>query len=138
MVKDIDPKTAWGMLQSDPLAVLLDVRSKVEFDYVGHPLNAVHVAWQDYPGWQADPQFVDKVRERLREQAGVRDPARDVTVLAMCRSGARSRAAATVLAEAGFERVYNVTEGFEGDRDADRHRGKLGGWRFHGLPWEQT
>jgi rhodanese-related sulfurtransferase len=47
-------------------------------------------------------------------------------------------AAARALAAAGFTRLYNVAEGFEGDRDADSHRGALGGWRYHGLPWEQT
>jgi rhodanese-related sulfurtransferase len=137
MIREITPREAWELLQSDKSAVVLDVRSKVEFDYVGHPVGAVHVPWQEFPAWQADPQFVDKVRRRLAER-GAADPAKDLTVLSLCRSGSRSRAAAQALAAAGFARVYNVAQGFEGDRDQDGHRGTQGGWRFHGLPWEQT
>ena len=137
MVEEITPREAWGMLQSNPRAVVLDVRSKVEFDYVGHPVGAVHVPWQEFPGWQADPQFVDKVRRKLADR-GTTSPDRELTVLSLCRSGSRSRAAAQALAAAGFAHVYNVAQGFEGDRDPDGHRGTVGGWRFHGLPWEQT
>jgi len=136
-VKEITPGEAWEMLQASPRAVVLDVRSKVEFDYVGHPVGAVHVPWQEFPTWQADPQFVDKARRKLAER-GTASPEKDLAVLSLCRSGSRSRAAAQALAAAGFERVYNVAQGFEGDRDQDGHRGMIGGWRFHGLPWEQT
>ncbi len=38
----------------------------------------------------------------------------------------------------GFRRVYNVLHGFEGDLDEHHQRGRLNGWRFDGLPWEQT
>jgi rhodanese-related sulfurtransferase len=138
MIREITPGEAWEMLQSDPRTVVLDVRSKVEFDYVGHPVGAVHVAWQEFPGWQPDPQFVDKARQRLSGLRGAAKPETELTVLSLCRSGARSRAAAQVLADAGFQRVYNIAQGFEGDRDEQGHRGTLGGWRFHGLPWEQT
>ena len=96
-----------------------------------------YVPWQDYPDWRADPDFVAKVAQKL-ETMRPDSPPQDVPVLAICRSGARSMAAARVLAEAGFGQVYNIREGFEGDRDADRHRGTVNGWRFHGLPWEQT
>jgi hypothetical protein len=33
--------------------------------------------------------------------------------------------------------AYNILEGFEGDPDAAGQRNRLGGWRFHGLPWRQ-
>jgi rhodanese-related sulfurtransferase len=138
MVEEITPAQAWEMLQSDPDAVVLDVRSRVEFDYVGHPVGAVHVPWQEFPAWQADPQFVDKVRRKLAEQRGSTNPEQDQLILALCRSGSRSRAAARALEDAGFARVYNIAQGFEGDRDQNGHRGTVGGWRFHGLPWEQT
>jgi rhodanese-related sulfurtransferase len=138
MIKEITPREAFELLQSDRSAVVLDVRSKVEFDYVGHPTGAVHVPWQEFPGWGVDPEFVEKTRRKLAEQRGAASPERDLTVLSLCRSGSRSRAAARALADAGFQRVYNVAQGFEGDRDQDGHRGTQGGWRFHGLPWEQT
>ena len=55
----------------------------------------------------------------------------------LCRSGVRSIAAAKRATELGIE-AYNILEGFEGNPDADGHRGQAGGWRFRGLPWKQN
>jgi rhodanese-related sulfurtransferase len=129
------PPEAWKILNEESGAILLDVRSKVEYDYVGHPPGAVHVAWKEYPDWKQNPGFVNDVRAALNERGGD-DPSRPI--LAICRSGARSLAAAKALANAGYQRLYNVEEGFEGDKDGNAHRGTINGWRFHGLPWEQT
>lgn len=137
MVEDIGPKAAWKILESDANAVLLDVRSKVEFDYVGHPPGALNIPWKEAPDWKVDPRFVEKVRAALAQRGSSR-PEGESNILAMCRSGARSRAAAEALAAAGFVHVTNIAEGFEGDLDEQRHRGNRNGWRFHGLPWEQT
>ena len=137
MVAELNPKQAWEILRQRPDALLLDVRSRVEFDYVGHPLGAVHVPWQEYPDWRADPDFVAKVARSLETLRPGSAPD-EVPLLAMCRSGKRSAAAARALEAAGYRHVYNIMEGFEGDRDAERHRGTINGWRFHGLPWEQT
>lgn len=137
MVAELDPKQAWEILRQRPEAVLLDVRSRMEFDYVGHPVGAVHVPWQEYPAWRVDPEFVARVAAHLQVlRPGVAPE--EVPLLAMCRSGNRSAAAALALEQAGYRHVYNILEGFEGDRDADRHRGTVNGWRFYGLPWEQT
>lgn len=132
MVAEVNPKQAWNILREKPTAILLDVRSKVEFDYVGHPVDAVHVPLQEAPDWQTDPDFVQKVIERLGEAS------RDVTILTICRSGKRSMLAARLLEAQGYTHTANITEGFEGDLDENRHRGNVNGWRFHGLPWEQT
>jgi rhodanese-related sulfurtransferase len=135
VINRVTPPTAFGILESDPDAVLIDVRSKVEFDYVGHPRGALHVMWKDYPDWRENPQFVAQVRAALAAHGGDRA---DRPLLAICRSGARSLAAAKALAAAGYTKLYNVEEGFEGDKDAAGHRCTVGGWRFHGLPWDQT
>lgn len=132
MVAEVNPKQAWKMLQDNPNAILLDVRSKVEFDYVGHPVGAVHVPLQEFPDWQTDPDFSQKVIELLGTAS------RDVTVLTICRSGKRSMLAAQLLEAQGYKDTVNIAEGFEGDPDENRHRGNVNGWRFHGLPWEQT
>ena len=132
MVAEVNPKQAWKILQENPNAILLDVRSKVEFDYVGHPVGAVHVPLQEFPDWQTDPDFSQKVIELLGTAS------RDVTVLTICRSGKRSMLAAQLLEEQGYKHTVNITEGFEGNPDENRHRGNVNGWRFHGLPWEQT
>ena len=132
MVAEVNPKQAWDILREKPTAILLDVRSKVEFDYVGHPVDAVHVPLQEAPDWQTDPDFVQKVIERLGESS------RDITILTICRSGKRSMLAAQLLEAQGYKHTANIAEGFEGDLDENRHRGNVNGWRFHGLPWEQT
>ena len=111
MVSEVNPKQAWKMLQDDPDAVLLDVRSKVEFDYVGHPIGAVHVPIQEAPDWQTDPEFTQKVIEQLGEAS------KDVTVLTLCRSGKRSMLAAQLLELQGYRDTVNIAEGFEGDPD---------------------
>lgn len=132
MVTEVNPKQAWKMLQETPDSILLDVRSKVEFDYVGHPVGAVHVPIQEAPDWQTDPDFAGKVIEQLGEAS------KDVKILTLCRSGKRSMLAATLLEEKGYKDTVNIAEGFEGDLDENRHRGNMNGWRYHGLPWEQT
>ena len=132
MVAEVNPKQAWKILQENPDAILLDVRSKVEFDYVGHPVGAVHVPLQEFPDWQTDPDFSQKVIELLGTAS------RNVTVLTLCRSGKRSMLAAQLLEAQGYKDTVNIAEGFEGDPDENRHRGNVNGWRYHGLPWEQT
>jgi len=134
-IKRVTPPEAWRILNGDTQAVLLDVRSKVEYDYVGHPAGALNVMWKDYPGWKENPNFVAEVKAALAARGG--DSAQR-PLLAICRSGARSLAAAKALAAAGYTNLSNVEEGFEGDKDAHGHRCTVSGWRYHQLPWEQT
>lgn len=126
----MDPKQAWEFMSEHPDAVLVDVRTTVEFSHVGHPVGAVHIAWKEAPDWRDNPVFVDEVARHV--------PDRTRPVLLLCRSGQRSLAAARALAAAGYRTPINVEEGFEGPLAANKHRGTLGGWRFHGLPWEQS
>jgi rhodanese-related sulfurtransferase len=124
------PRQAHDYLEQTPDALFIDCRSEAEFFFVGHPRGAVHVSWNDGPDWELNPHFVGEVR-RLAGHA------HDRPVVLICRSGKRSAEAGLALEAAGFERVYNVTHGFEGDLDENHHRGSLNGWRFDGLPWEQ-
>ena len=134
-IRRLTPPEAAELLRLDDNALLIDVRSKVEFDYVGHPVGAVNIIWKDYPDWGENPAFVDEVKAAL-EASGGDDSNR--AILAICRSGARSMAAAEKLVEAGYGNLTKVEEGFEGDKDDAGHRGLVSGWKFHGLPWEQT
>lgn len=136
-VKELNPPEAWEILESDPDAILIDVRTSMEFEYVGHPLNSVNIPWMEAPDWQVDTGFVNKVRELLSHRPISKDT-EEVPILAICRSGKRSEAAAKALRAEGFRNVYNVTEGFEGDRDGEKHRSRINGWRYHNLPWEQS
>ncbi len=138
MIPEVTPTVAWNILESEQDVVLIDVRSKMEYDYVGHPTRAINIPWQEPPSWQIEPEFVEKVCEQLKELNPNKDKLEDLTLLTICRSGSRSAAAGEVLIDSGFKKVFNVVEGFEGDLDADQHRGTINGWRNHKLPWQQT
>lgn len=129
-MKHLTPRETWEYLRQHPDALFVDVRMEVEYLYVGHPPGVVHVAWYEYPDMQPDPQrFVQQVRRE-----GGRD---ERPVVLICRSGKRTVDAGQALEAAGFAEVVNVLHGFEGDLDAEFKRGRLNGWRFDGLPWEQ-
>ena len=130
MIENLNPRQAWDLLQQNTKAVLLDVRTKVEHAFVGHPIGAVHVAWKEAPDWQVNAKFVSEVEKIV--------PDKSVSVLLLCRSGQRSLDAAKALEDAGFLRLINIVDGFEGSLDQQNHRGNLGGWRFNGLPWAQS
>ena len=133
---DISPKQAWDMLAQDKAAVLVDVRTRPEWSFVGIPdlsnlgKQVILLSWQVYPEMKIDADFVAKLQSQLPGGP-------DAPVLFLCRSGARSRSAAQALTAAGYARCYNVSEGFEGDKDASSHRAQRGGWKFASLPWVQ-
>ncbi|MDB5739351.1 MAG: Rhodanese domain protein [Alphaproteobacteria bacterium] len=133
---DISATEAWKQLESDPKAQLVDVRTMAEWNFVGLPdLGAVGrkvhcVEWQSFPTGAQNPGFVGEASAALGAD-------KSVPVLLICRSGARSRAAAIALTRAGFEKALNVAGGFEGDGDGDGHRGNVNGWKAANLPWRQ-
>jgi rhodanese-related sulfurtransferase len=133
---DLSPIAAYDLLQSTPHSMLVDIRSAMEYLFVGHPVGAVHIAWIDEPDWDINPHFANEIEQLLTSRFKEMPP-KEAQVILICRSGKRSRDAANVLLEAGFQHVMHIDEGFEGERDDQHHRGTLGGWRFHGLPWEQ-
>ena len=130
MIENLSPQEAWGLLQQSSDAVLIDVRTKIEHSFIGHPLNAINVAWKEAPDWQINTQFVTDIKKLV--------PTKNTPVLLLCRSGQRSLDAAKTLEEAGFTRLINILDGFEGPLDQNNHRGNLGGWRFNNLPWIQS
>lgn len=123
---DISPALAFQWWQSGQ-AVLIDVRTDAEREWVGFVPGAVALAWKQWPGMVMNPVFDQAL------QAAVPTGKK---ALMLCRSGVRSIAAARCAAELGIE-AYNILEGFEGDADTQGHRGMLGGWRRRGLPWKQ-
>ena len=131
---DLTPTETWATLAADPRAVLVDVRTRAEWTYVGLPdlssidRDVVTIEWLTYPEGAVNRHFVDDLVE-----AGIQ---RDQPVLFLCRSGVRSVAAAEVASAAGWTRAYNVLEGFEGPHDSRHHR-TVAGWKVAGLPWVQ-
>ena len=132
---DISAEVAWERLKSDPKAQLVDVRTMAEWNFVGLPdLSSLSrkthcVEWQSFPTGARNPGFVSEASQVLADKTA--------PVLLLCRSGARSRAAAIALTQAGFTQAFNIAGGFEGDMDGEGHRGTSEGWKAANLPWRQ-
>lgn len=136
---DLDVQKAWDLLANNPKAQLIDVRTVAEWNFVGTPdLSSlgrpiIRIEWQSYPSMQPNPNFVADAVEKLNE-AGA-EPS--TPVLFLCRTGARSRAAAMAMTRAGYGGTWNIANGFEGEIDPQGHRGAVNGWKATGLPWRQ-
>jgi rhodanese-related sulfurtransferase len=134
-VEDISPADSYEALKSEPDAILVDVRTDAEWNFVGIPdlseagKQPVLIPWQLYPSMQVNGAFVEHLR-----RAGATPLSR---LYFLCRSGARSLAAAQAAQAAGFPHSFNVADGFEGPTDAEGHRGTMAGWKASGLPWRQ-
>ncbi len=133
----ITPQQAMKLMEDDPRTVLVDIRSSMEYLFVGHPVGAVHVPWIDEPDWTVNPHFVTDIRKLMLGGAICIMDEGCAPVILICRSGKRSLEAGKALLNASFHRVFHVDEGFEGELDEHHHRSSVGGWRYHGLPWEQ-
>jgi len=133
---DISAKSAWQILEKDPTARLIDVRTTAEWSYVGGPElksaghTVLQIEWQQFPAMAVAPDFVARVQQATTGTSG--------PLLFLCRSGARSAAAARAVTAAGRDRCFNVADGFEGPLDSQRHRGAAKGWKASGLPWVQS
>lgn len=123
----LTPVETWTLLQDDPRAKLVDIRSREELTLVGRIPGAVEVEMKRFPAWIDNEDFLPKLRERLSP---------DDLVLLICRSGKRSHKAAEWLTREGFPNCFNVVEGFEGDRSEHSQR-VINGWKVAGLPWTQ-
>lgn len=138
-IEDVPATETWARLKADAETVLIDVRTRAEWTFVGLPdlatlkKRALTVEWQTFPDNRVDPEFVEKL-SGLLDGAGVK---KNAELFFICRSGARSRQAAAAMADAGYERCRNVEDGFEGPLDPTQKRGQVAGWKAAGLPWRQ-
>lgn len=123
----LTPREAFEIWQLAPGAKLVDVRTRAEWDWVGRIPGAEEIEWMSYPNNQANTHFLAQLKQQV-------DP--EALVMFICRSGARSDKATSLASQAGYTEAYNVLEGFEGEKDASGQRGKTGGWRHAGLPWQ--
>lgn len=123
----VPPHLAWALFTQGE-AVLVDVRTAEERKFVGHVPGSQHVPWATGTALTRNPRFVRELEAKVGKEGNV---------LLLCRSGKRSALAAQAAAQAGFTRVFNVLEGFEGELNAQQHRGTEDGWRLRGLPWVQ-
>ena len=123
----LTPQEAYDIWRLAPGARLVDVRTRAEWEWVGRIPDAQEIEWVSYPGNQPNANFLAQLKQQV-------DP--EALVMFICRSGARSHRAACLASQSGYNECYNVLEGFEGDKDAREQRGKVGGWRHAGLPWQ--
>ena len=137
---DVTAEEAWSTLSRESKAVLVDVRTTAEWNYVGLPdLTTIgkpllRVEWQSFPSGEVNPKFAETLDVELKKGGA----SRDVPVFFICRSGARSASAAMAMTAIGYTHCYNVADGFEGRRDEGGHRGTVEGWKAADLPWVQT
>ena len=133
---EISPKAAWKLLQEDPAAVLVDVRTPPEWAFSGEAnlgsigKETLRISWKLFPAYTVNEYFTASLKE-----AGI---ASDAPLLFLCRTGGRSLDAACAATAQGFTRCYNVTDGFEGAANENRQRGMISGWKASGLPWSQS
>jgi len=142
LVGEVNPDVVWQILEGDPSAMLIDVRTRAEWGFVGVPdlvevgHTTTFVEWAVFPDMSANPQFVAEVMEAIGDNI-------PSMLLFICRSGVRSLRAATAIAD-HFATVgvsaecLNVAEGFEGDLDPKGRRGGHNGWKARGLAWRQS
>jgi rhodanese-related sulfurtransferase len=125
----VTPEEAYALANGLPNARFIDVRTRPEWDFVGHIPHSTLIEWTSYPAGARNAAFLDELKALV--------PDSDTPLVFLCRSGQRSDSAARAAATAGYRRAFNMLEGFEGPRDSEGHRGTLGGWRKAGLPWVQ-
>lgn len=132
---DIISREAWEILESNPDAYLIDVRTDAEWNFVGVcdlssiGKQALMVSWQRYPDMAVDQNFTDKIEAAIDDK--------NAPLFFLCRSGQRSKAAAIAMTAQNYGHCYNVVDGFEGQLDQASHRGTMSGWKHSGLPWAQ-
>jgi rhodanese-related sulfurtransferase len=138
-VEDVPVLDTWKCLEGDPKAILVDVRTRAEWAFVGIPdlsridREVLLMEWQTFPDSRTAADFA----ERLDAALAAKGAEKSTEIFFICRSGGRSRMAAEVMAAAGYLRCRNVMEGFEGPLDTSRHRGSVAGWKSAGLDWVQ-
>lgn len=138
--ENVTPNEAYNMATSDPDTMILDVRTRYEWGFVGHPAadkngfgaelegKVANVAFMVVDGEDLSPNkyFIEDVKKILAEKPNMK-------FITMCRSGSRSKAAAEALEAAGIP-AMNMLEGFEGGKDANGYR-TVNGWKNSYLPY---
>ncbi len=126
----VTPSEAHALLHANPTIRLIDVRTRAERDWIGRVAldhaQEIGIEWNTYPGGAQNSTFLAELQAAVSTEQ---------VLLFLCRSGVRSRHAATLAAANGYPHSFDILEGFEGDRDTDGHRKTVNGWCVAGLPW---
>ena len=137
---DVECSTAWENLADNKNSILVDVRTSVEWNFVGLPdlsklqKDIVLLEWQQYPAMNVNSAFITELSSLIEKVGGDQD----TEIYFLCRSGVRSKSAAIAMTNEGFKNCFNVAGGFEGGHNEQKHRGLLNGWKASDLPWHQN
>jgi rhodanese-related sulfurtransferase len=133
---DLSPSEAWENLKANKKAVLVDVRTMPEWQFVGVPdlskldKRVIFIPWRVYPNMVLNSEFCIQLEREVVD--------RYASLLFICRSGHRSMDAAIEATRYGYKTCYNISGGFEGDIDEYGHRARKNGWKLDNLPWGQN
>ncbi len=133
--KYITAEQAYAKYSNSPDTIhILDVRTPGEYAFVGHAPMAVNIPLCFLkPGLTENNRLIMPMNENFVAEVEAKFKKTEM-LFVMCRSGGRSAACINKLALAGFTNVYNIIDGFEGDKDAKGYR-TVNGWKNSGLPW---
>ncbi len=133
---EVSSLEVWEHLKNNKDAVLIDVRTPVEWTFSGEPdlgsigKETLKLSWKVFPSYAVNDTFSASVNALALPK--------NAPLFFLCRTGGRSLDAACAIAAEGYTQCYNVTDGFEGPLDASRHRGTVAGWKASNLPWGQA
>ena len=158
--KNILSIEAYDMLNTVPDTYLIDVRTRAEYQFIGHPINAYLFPYMFMTQEFGKRDELYEYRFNVKNKSFVQEISKVFkktdNLLIMCRDGTRSGPAAKELMNAGFKNTMIVEDGFEGPqfpdfKDSNKHkfyrqlakRNKIYGfdhrrhygWQWWGLPW---
>ena len=131
---DVTSLMAWEALNANPQTLLIDVRTKAEWHFVGLPdirstkKDLLCIEWQFFPNGSKNPDFQKEFENQV---------SRSNVSYFLCRSGSRSKLAAILMSKEGYD-CYNIKDGFEGNSNETNQRSGINGWKFSKLPWFQS
>ena len=140
---NLTPSEAFNMMKKDPEhTFLIDVRTRFEYQDIGHPIGAYNIPLKFYTTEVGKKGYQKVLNQNFGNDLKARfNPETDI-LLFLCRSAKRSVQAVNAAVDAGFkpDKLFNVLGGFEGDKVKNKTSpfyGKrfVGGWRLEGLPW---
>ncbi len=137
----LTPEEAHRALTQNPDILFIDVRDPIEVMFVGLAEGVDKIVPIALATHEVDPEtgqyrmvVNDEFVANVDEVVAAKGRTKSDPIFVSCRSGSRSAVAARKLIGAGYTNVWNLVEGFEGDKAPDGTRAQ-NGWRNAGLPW---
>ncbi|MFQ6081853.1 MAG: rhodanese-like domain-containing protein [Candidatus Aminicenantia bacterium] len=127
-IEEVSSREAYQMLKNSS-TYLIDVRSVAEYVFVGHPEMAYNIPLMFWSEKEQklipNENFLQDIKSSFKK---------DDVLIFLCRSGGRSLEAAKLAKQSGFIKLFNVKEGFEGEKDEQGYR-TVNGWKNSHLPY---